>query len=136
METHVKVLAVLNLAWGGLGVLTAFGLLLFFGTLAGFVGIAEPDAQDAAQAVPILALLGGFLFFTMAVLSLPSLLVGIGLLKWRTWGRILGIVISLLNLLNFPLGTALGVYGLWVLLQPESEGLFNGEGPVHQPARV
>jgi hypothetical protein len=33
-------------------------------------------------------------------------------------------VISLLNLFNFPFGTVLGVYGLWVLFAKDTEGVF------------
>ena len=60
----------------------------------------------------------------VVVLSLPGIIAGIGLLKLQPWARILAIVISALNLLNVPIGTALGVYGLWVLLQAETERLF------------
>jgi hypothetical protein len=58
------------------------------------------------------------------LLSLPGLIAGIGLVKFRPWARILGIVISALDLLSVPFGTALGVYGLWVLLSTETEALF------------
>ena len=36
------------------------------------------------------------------------------------------IVISVLDLLNIPFGTALGIYGLWVLTKPETEALLSG----------
>jgi hypothetical protein len=60
----------------------------------------------------------------IGLLSLPGLVVGIGLTKFRRWARLGGVVLSALNLLNFPLGSALGAYGLWVLLSKESEPLF------------
>jgi hypothetical protein len=34
------------------------------------------------------------------------------------------IVLSALDLFNIPLGTALGIYGFWVLLNKETEQLF------------
>jgi hypothetical protein len=34
-------------------------------------------------------------------------------------------VLSILNLLNVPFGTALGIYGLWVLLNRGAEQLFS-----------
>ena len=58
------------------------------------------------------------------VLLLPGLVVGIGLLKLRPWARILGIVMSALDLTHIPFGTALGIYGLWVLFNRETERLF------------
>jgi hypothetical protein len=36
----------------------------------------------------------------------------------------LAIVVSALHLINIPFGTALGIYGLWVLLSPEAQRLF------------
>jgi hypothetical protein len=47
--------------------------------------------------------------------ALFAVFVGWSLLTRRTWGRVLGIVAAVLALFKFPLGTALGVYTLWVL---------------------
>jgi len=40
---------------------------------------------------------------------------GLGLLRARRWGRPLALIAAVLALFKFPLGTALGVYTLWVL---------------------
>jgi len=37
---------------------------------------------------------------------------------------VLAIILSVIHLLSIPFGTALGIYGLWVLLQRETEPLF------------
>jgi hypothetical protein len=60
----------------------------------------------------------------LLALSLPGIVAGIGLLKFRPWARILTIVISVLNLLNIPWGTILGIYGLWVMFSEEGARLF------------
>ena len=131
MDTHVRVLAVLHIVLGSLGALIGLGFLVVFGGLAGFVGLsAAPHNQDALVAVPILGLIGGALCILLLILSLPSIIAGIGLLKFRPWARILTIVLCALELLNVPIGTAIGVYGLWVLLSSETEPLFRS-----QPAR-
>jgi hypothetical protein len=58
-------------------------------------------------------------------LSLPGLIIGIGLMQFRPWARIAGIVLSALDLVSVPpFGTALGIYGLWVLLNNETERMF------------
>jgi ABC-type glycerol-3-phosphate transport system permease component len=44
-----------------------------------------------------------------------TVLTGYALLTRQTWGRILAIVFAVLALFHFPLGTALGIYTLWVL---------------------
>jgi len=39
-----------------------------------------------------------------------------GLFEREPWARFLGLALGFLALLRFPLGTALGIYTLWVLL--------------------
>jgi hypothetical protein len=46
------------------------------------------------------------------------------LLKFKSWARVLASILAILNLLAFPIGTALGIYTLWVMLTKETEPLF------------
>lgn len=122
MATHVKALGVIYTVLGAIGILGALTVLLVFGGIAGVAGgVADPEARFA---IPILGGLGGLLFLIVLVFSLPALIAGIGLLQLKPWGRILGIVVSAISLLNVPIGTALGIYGLWALLNRETELLF------------
>jgi hypothetical protein len=125
METHVKVLGVLEIALGAMGLFGAAVLMLLFGGVAGIVG-ANANA-DAAIAMPIIGITGAALVTFLTVLSLPSVIVGIGLLRLRPWARIGGIVISILALMAIPLGTIVGAYGLWVLFSTDTERLFNSQ---------
>jgi hypothetical protein len=124
MKQHVSILGILYILFGCLGILGALALLAIFGGVAGIVSLAAHEEPDAAAAVPILGIIGAVVSFGLALLSIPGLVIGIGLTKFRRWARIGGVVLSALNLLSFPLGTALGAYGLWVLLSKESEPLF------------
>jgi hypothetical protein len=128
MQTHVKVLGILYLVVSGVYLLTAAFLLLVMGGTAGIVG-ATADPQDAAIAIPVLGIAGTALAMFLGVFALPGLLTGYGLLNYRPWARILGIVLSALSLINIPIGTLMGAYGLWVLLSKDTERLFDG-GPV------
>src|SRR5215470_16331284 len=122
MDTHVKVVGVLNIVFGVLGLCLAGVLLLIFGGTAALVA-ADADA-DARIAIPIIGLTGSALVGFLVVWSLPGLIVGIGLLKHRQWARIGGIVVAVLALIFVPFGTVFGVYALWVLFSPETERLF------------
>ncbi len=124
MKQHVSILGVLYIAFGVLGMVTAVGMLALFGGAAGIVSMVSEQEPDAAVAVPILGVLAVVLFTIIAVLSIPGLAVGIGLVKFQSWAHIGGLILSALNLLNFPFGTALGFYGLWVLLNKETEAAF------------
>jgi hypothetical protein len=128
METHVKVLGALNIAFGALGLIAAFALLLIFGGVAGAV-TASGD-PDAAIAAPIIGLTGFALVGFLVVLSAPGIVVGIGLIGMKPWARIGGIVLSILMLTAFPFGTVIGVYGIWVLFSKDTERLFIGRSAV------
>ena len=128
MATHVKVLGVLFLVLSGLGLLVGVFLLIAVGGAAGLVGATAP-AEDAALALPIIGITGTALAVMILVLSLPGVLAGWGLLKYRPWARVLAIVLAALNLLNFPFGTLLGIYALWVLLSKDTERLFASATP-------
>ena len=124
MQTHVKVLGVMYIAVGACMLLLAGFLALTMGSVAGIVG-ATAEPHDAAIAVPILGIAGTALVIMLGIFSLPSLITGYGLLYFKPWARIVGIVLSAVSLINFPIGTAIGIYGLWVLLNKETERLFD-----------
>jgi hypothetical protein len=123
MQTHVKVVGALNVVLGAFGLLLAASMMLIFGGATWLAGAT--GGADAAVAVPILGFTGAALSTFLLLLSLPGVVIGIGLLRRRSWARVAGIVISLLNLFNFPFGTMLGVYGLWVLFSKDTERVFN-----------
>jgi hypothetical protein len=128
MLTHVKILAVLNIVLGVLGILIGFFVLLLMGGLGAIAGLAG-HSHDAILALPILGGIGVFIFGLIAIISIPGVIAGIGLLKFRPWSRILTIVLSAFHLLNVPFGTAIGIYGLWVLLSDEGQRLFLSQSP-------
>jgi hypothetical protein len=120
METHVKVLGILSIVGGALGLLSALVVLLVFG---GVVASVSGDA-DAATAIPVIGLTGTAVVTFLACWSLPGIIIGTGLYRIRPWARVWGIVLSIVSLIAFPFGTMLGVYGLWVLFSTEGEQLF------------
>ena len=124
MSGHVKLLGILHLVLGFVGLIVGLFLLLLFGGIATLVGYADKSGEGAAIAVPILGLLGVGLCVIAICLSLPGIVAGFGLLGRRPWARILTIVLSGFELLNFPFGTIIGAYGLWVLLSPGAEREF------------
>jgi hypothetical protein len=122
MAQHVKILGVLHILLGGLGVLAAIAALLIFGSVSAL--IAANHSSDGLAAIPFLGVIGGFVFILVMTLSLPGLIIGIGLMQFRPWARMGGIILSAFDLLGFPFHTALGIYGLWVLLSRETEQMF------------
>jgi hypothetical protein len=129
VQTHVKVLGVLYLAVSGFFLCAALFLGVAMTGAAGIVG-ASADPGDAAIAIPVLGIAGTMLATFLAAFAIPGLATGYGLLNYKPWARILGIVLSALNLINVPFGTLVGGYGLWVLLNKDTEHLFSSPTPI------
>jgi hypothetical protein len=109
LELHVPVVAWLYILAHAVFLLVGgfvFALLTGIGATAG-----------DQTAFTVLGLVATGIAVLMGALALPGLLVGFGLLARKGWARVLGIVVAILNLLNFPFGTILGLYAAWVLLQ-------------------
>lgn len=116
MEKHVTALGILYIIFAAFNLLLALMIwMLFLGT-----GAIVDDPGSGA----ILATIGtiGAIFFV--VTALPGLIVGIGLLKYQSWARILAIVLGVVILVDPPFGTALGIYTLWVMFRPEIKDRF------------
>jgi hypothetical protein len=130
MQTHVKVLGVLYLAVSAFFLVGALFLILATGSAAGIVGAAA-EPEDAAIAIPVIGIAGTALAMFLGIFSIPGLITGYGLLQLKPWARIVGIVLSAISLINIPIGTVIGIYGLWVLLSKDTERLFDGTTVAH-----
>lgn len=126
MAQHIKLLAVLHIVFGALGILGALLVMTIGGGLAGFVAATDADADGVAGS--LMAIISAVITGIILLLSVPHLIAGVGLLRFRPWARILAIVVSCVELFNVPFGTALGVYGLWALLSKEAVALFGESG--------
>jgi uncharacterized membrane protein (DUF2068 family) len=89
-----------------------------------FIGISIlPDMDwEASQILKVVGVWAGGI---IAFFSIPEIIAGVGLIKRKEWARILALVVSFFNLIWFPLGTALGVYSIIILLNDESVQIFN-----------
>ena len=123
LHMHVRIAAWLNIVASGMFLLLGICGFVFFVGLGVF---AAADSGDAV-ALPILGLVGTVSLMFIAVLALPGLLGGYGLLKRKKWGQILGIVDGILNLFCVPVGTILGAYTLFVLFQNSAGDYFDSE---------
>jgi hypothetical protein len=88
--------------------LAAFGFFLL-PTLAAISGDAD--------ATTILSVVGTVFGLLMTFLALPGMLVGYGLLRHKLWARMWAMILAVLGLVNFPFGTVIGIYALYVLSQ-------------------
>ena len=108
---HLRNVAILWLVYSALRVLP--GLFL-----NSFSNWDFPFAGDVPYFLPGIVRTVGGIFIATGVIGV---IAGWGLYERRPWARILAIVLAFLNLLHPPLGTAIGIYTLWVLLPAASE---------------
>jgi hypothetical protein len=68
-----------------------------------------------ADRIPFIHVILPAVFLLISVLGFAAIVIGYGLNQRRSWARTTAMVFGCLALLKFPLGTALGIYTLWVL---------------------
>jgi uncharacterized membrane protein (DUF2068 family) len=120
MEQHVKTLSVLFILWGIVGLVLAIGLLVLGAgaVLSLITADTSYEARMGATAV------GGCITavaVVFAALSIPNIIAGWGLSQRKSWARILTIVLGAIALTHFPVGTALGLYAIIVMMNDETK---------------
>jgi len=116
MEKHITIVAVLNLVFGTMGIV--IGIIALAAISGGGAISRDPTAIRITGIVG--PAVGLFFFLT----SVPEVIGGIGLLKRRGWARILVMILAVPGLLEIPIGTAVSIYTLWVMLNDKTAQLF------------
>ena len=119
VQEHFRLVGILWLALSAFNALAGLVLLIVATELI-------PHIQQSGQAgsdfpANFLTTLLGVIGVAVLVIAAAGFFAGYGLLQRETWARMLTLLLSFLALFNFPLGTALGIYSLWVLFPAESE---------------
>jgi len=125
MERHINVLGVLYIIWGSIGLVLGIGTFL----LLGMIGAVSGDET----ALFVLSIIGGGIALLFLVTSVPEIVAGVFLMKRKEWARILTIILGFFNLINIPLGTILGAYTIWALMNTEMVKLFQAPVVPHVP---
>jgi hypothetical protein len=91
---------------------------------SGWIAVASAGDDLAFWILLAVALVTGFFLLLFAV---PKIVAGIGLINLKPWSRYLAMVLAVFSLFNIPIGTAIGIYTLWALIQNETEDLFSAQ---------
>jgi len=122
MKTHLEVVGLIDLIAGVfftvMGVLVSLGVLLFAPWVNG-ASLWRPG--DAVTVLAVVLGVSGLLL----VIGIPSLIAGVGLLKKKRWARVVAIMVAILAVTSFPIGTGAGIYTLWVLTRTETDQLLS-----------
>ena len=124
MDIHVRRLASISIVFGAVSLVVG---LLLFAVYGGPRGLYYSFSDTVLG-----FLVSGTTLFHL-LLAIPCIIGGVAVRSYSEWSRSLMIVACALNILNPPLGSMLGAYGLWVLLTPETDPLFSDRNPVRRP---
>jgi len=119
VQEHVRLLGILWMAYSAFSVIAGIVLAIVAQTIFGH-GLYIPNGGPPPASMwlrPFLTFIAGLVLLKGAA----GFISGWGLLQREPWGRLLALVMGFLSLFNIPLGTALGVYTLWVLLPAQSD---------------
>jgi hypothetical protein len=124
-KEHNKMVGIFLLAHGALYLLIMVVLALVYGVIGGAMVAGARRDEEAFMGGLFVAMVFLMLFFGL-LLSVPQLIGGWKMIKERPNARTWGIIGSIVAMLNMPLGTAAGIYGVWFLFGEEGKRFYLG----------
>ncbi|HUF03014.1 MAG TPA: hypothetical protein VMM38_02455 [Aridibacter sp.] len=129
---HNRLLGIFFLIISGLSALGGIFIALIYGGMGTMMltSVREREMQTVGGIFVVLAVVMSVMILIFSVFYFVT---GWKIYKEAQAGRILGIIASILCLMNFPLGTALGVYGIWFFFGDMGKALYEGGMSSHVP---
>ncbi|MBN8577224.1 MAG: hypothetical protein KF775_18995 [Cyclobacteriaceae bacterium] len=113
MENHNRVLGFIYIITGAFQIMGMVILYALFDTLMPY--LAEQAGPDGGWVFEwLVPFIGTLALGVIIIFSIPSLIAGIGLLNQQRWALTLALILGIFKLFSFPIGTAIGVYTIWV----------------------
>lgn len=123
-EDHNRTLGILHLIYGGFMTLMMLAVTVFYGFIIALLTSSRELPPDFPVGF-LVAFMGLFVGIYL-LFGVASLVAGYGMLKRKSWARLMSIISAVVASMNVPFGTALCVYTLWFVF---------GEGrQVYEPA--
>src|SRR5512146_1123572 len=112
---HRQTLGILWIAYAVFSLVESVALFILANAYAHVGRLLRPDVGLPSLSSSLRPLA---LFIAMLLLAKAGggIIASVGLLQWQSWARVLMLVLGFISLPSLPIGTALGVYTLWVLL--------------------
>jgi hypothetical protein len=111
-----------------LNVLVIVAIAVIYVAIFGVIFSQQPQrASDPPPefVIGIMAAIFIFLLIFTLLFSIPKVVAGYGLRKGKPWARTWSIIASIIACTSFPLGTAIGVFGLVFLFSDEGKLYFD-----------
>lgn len=115
MESHKRILGIIYIVTG---ILLLFGMMIASFFISLIIPWLSESAGDGQWVFTwLVPLIRAIALFVCIFIALPSLIAGWGLLNGRSWAMTLALVVGCLRLFSFPIGTAIGIYTIWVYVE-------------------
>jgi hypothetical protein len=122
MDRHVRALSVLYIAGGIAGAILGIISLFMMGSISNL--LIALFSTKRIMSVPFAAIYLTAVAWVSVLVAIPAVISGWGLRGYHDWARMMGMVVAVMLVVSFPVGSLIGLYAIWVLLSPETEYLF------------
>ena len=113
MDAHKRILGILYIVSGILQILFLITLSVFVSTVFPML-FERADLDDQWALVWIVPFISTIVTVIILVMSIPAIIGGLGVLNNKKWGLMTVLILGCFKLFSFPVGTALGIYTIWV----------------------
>lgn len=116
MDSHKRILGIIFIVSGILLVMAMMILVMVFSLFIPWIADAAGEDQQwvFSWLIPFIRFIA---ILVCVVIALPSLIAGWGLLNNKSWAMLLALIVGCLRLFSFPIGTAIGIYTIWVYVE-------------------
>jgi len=123
-----------------IGIVVLIGI--FYAVIVGFVTSMIANAPHDARNPPpppeaivgIFVVIMMFIIVVTLIFCIPKVVAAYGLRRGKSYAKLWTIIACVLAVMSFPLGTAVGVYGLWFVFGDAGKAFF--DGPDFNPSPV
>lgn len=122
---HNKLLSIFFFVQGGLQLFGGLLVGLIYGGL-GTMMLSQARRDEEQMMGGIFIVMSIIIGIIILAFAAVTLLAGWKMIKEKSGAKTFGIIASIISLLSFPLGTALGVYGLWFLFGDSGRQFYDG----------
>ncbi len=122
---HNKLLGIFYFIMAGLQLFAAVFVFIMYVGIGGFM-MSSSSREDEQMMGGVFVGVGVIVAFIVLAIGGFTLFTAFKVRAEQPIGRTLGIIISILVLLSFPIGTALGVYGLWFFFGDPGKNFYAG----------
>ena len=115
MQKHVRIISIIMIVSGILYLLATL--------LLGVIGLIALNNQAQTGDIAVMqAIISGIvLLFPLGFIAVLHILTGRAFRAGTNWARISLWILAIINLGNVPVGTAIGVYAMWVLVKTRED---------------